>query len=68
MFGLSATHTKVWVWLFNGTWSQEGHSVSCISMHFQNLQITRSDIRPHIKFAVGVVIAYGHFILPQGFV
>ena len=27
---------------------------------FQNLQITRSDIRPHIKWAVILVIAYGH--------
>ena len=25
---------------------------------FQNLQITRSDIRPHIKWAVGLVIVY----------
>ena len=35
---------------------------------FLNLQITRSDIRPHIKWAVSLVIAYGHFNLPQGFV
>ena len=34
---------------------------------FFNLQITRSDIR-HIKWAVSLVIAYGHFNLPQGFV
>ena len=33
---------------------------------FQNLQITRSDIRPHIKWAVSLVTAYGHFNLPQG--
>ena len=35
---------------------------------FLNLQITRSDIRPHIKWAVSLMIAYGHFNLPQGFV
>ena len=36
-------------------------------MLFRNLQITRSEIRPHIKWAVSLVVAYGHFILPQGF-
>ena len=35
---------------------------------FLNLQITRSDIRPHMKWVVSLVIAYGHFNLPQGFV
>ena len=35
---------------------------------FLNLQIVRSDIRPHIKWAVSLVIAYGHFNLPQGIV
>ena len=35
---------------------------------FLNLQITRSDIRPHIKWPVSLVIAYGHFNLPQGIV
>ena len=33
---------------------------------FLNLQIIRSDIRPHIKWVVSLVIAYGHFNLPQG--
>ena len=33
-----------------------------------NLQSTRSDIRPHIKWAVSQVIAHGNFNLPQGFV
>ena len=32
------------------------------------LQIIRSDIRPHIKWAVSLVIAYGHSNLPQGIV
>ena len=31
-----------------------------------NLQITRSDIRPHTKWAVSLVIAYGHFIFLGG--
>ena len=35
---------------------------------FLNLQITRSDIRPHIKLAVNLMIANGHFNLPLGFV
>ena len=35
---------------------------------FLNLQITRSDVRPHIKCIVSLVIAYGPFNLPQGFV
>ena len=54
--------------LLKDTWSQQGHSVSCMTILFLNLQITRSDIRPHIKWAVSLVIAYGHFNLPQGFV
>ena len=29
-----------------------------------NLQITRSDIRPQTKWAVCLVIAYGHLIFP----
>ena len=37
-------------------------------LFFLNLEITRSDIRPHIKWAVSLVITYGHFNLPQGFV
>ena len=39
-----------------------------LSSLFLNLQVTRSDVRPHIKWAVNLVIAYGHFNLPQGFV
>ena len=35
---------------------------------FLNLQITRSDIRPYIKWTVSLVIAYSHFDFPQGFV
>ena len=34
---------------------------------FLNLQITITDTRPHIKWGVSLVIAYGHFNLPQGF-
>ena len=54
--------------LFNDFWSQEGYSVSCMTMRFLNLQITRPDFRPHIKWAVSLVIPYGHFNLPRGFV
>ena len=42
--------------------------MSCMTIRFQNLQITRLDVRPHIKLAVSLVIAHGHFNLPQGFV
>ena len=35
---------------------------------FLNLQLTRPDIRSHIKWAVSLVIAYGRINLPQGFV
>ena len=35
---------------------------------YKQVQISRSDIRPHIKWAVSLVIAYGHFDFPQGFV
>ena len=52
--------------LFHDTWSQLGHSVSCMTILFLTLQITRSDIRPHMKWVVGLVIAYGPFNLPQG--
>ena len=45
------------------TWSQWGHSVSCMTIHFPNLQITRLDITPHIKWAVSLVIEYGHLNL-----
>ena len=54
--------------LCNDSWSQEGHSVSCMTILFLNLQFTRSDIRPHLKLAVSLVIAYGYFNIPQGFV
>ena len=33
---------------------------------FLNLEITRSAIRTYIKWAVSLVIAYGHFNLSQG--
>ena len=35
---------------------------------FLNLQITRLDIKQHIKWADSLVIEYGQFNLPQGFV
>ena len=52
--------------LFNDTWSQEGHSVSCMIILFLNLQITRSDIKSHIKSALRLHMVT--FNLPQGFV
>ena len=56
--------------LFNDTWSQV--SVRTFGVMYDhiylNLQITRSDIGPHIKWAVSLVFTYGHFHLPQGFV
>ena len=36
--------------------------------NFPNLQITRSDIMPCIKWVVSLVIAYSQLKLPQGFV
>ena len=36
-----------------------------MTIFFLNLQITRSDIRPHIKWAVSLLVAYGHFNLPR---
>ena len=50
--------------LYNDTWSQQGH----YDRTFLNLQITRPDITPHIKWAVSLGITYSHFNLPQGFV
>ena len=35
---------------------------------FLNLQITRSDIRLDIKWAVSLVFTYGHFNISQEFV
>ena len=31
-------------------------------------KITRADISPQVKWAVNLVIADGHFIIPEGFV
>ena len=47
---------------------KKGYSVPSMTILFLNLQIIRSDIRPHIKWAVSLVIAYGDFNLPQGIV
>ena len=41
--------------------------MSCMTILFLKLQITRSDIKPHIKWAVSLLIAYGQFNFPQGF-
>ena len=42
--------------------------MSCMPILYLKLHITRSDIRAHIKWAVRLVVAYGHFNLPRGFV
>ena len=42
--------------------------MSSMTIFFLKLQITRSEIRPHIKWAVSLVTAYGHFNFPQDFV
>ena len=53
--------------LSNDNWSQKGHSVSCMTILVINFHVTRSDTRTHIKWAVSLVIAYGHFDIPHGF-
>ena len=66
---ISDSDNMVWRFvLFNDTSSQLGHSVSCKTILLLNLQITRSDVTPDIKWAVSLVNAYGCFNLPQGFV
>ena len=55
--------------LFNDTGLVSERTFGVMNDHtLLNLQITRSDIRPHIKWAVILVIAYGPFNLPPGFV
>ena len=59
-------------WFWFGLFMTPGLSkdILChvLTILFLNVQITGSDIRPHIKWVVSLVIAYGHFNLPQGFV
>ena len=62
---------KVWVGLccLMTSGLSKGQSVSCMTiLFFLNLQHTRSDIRPHIKWAVSLTILYGHFNIPWGVV
>ena len=40
--------------------------MSCMTMLFLNLEITTSDITPHKKLAVSLVIAHGHLIFLRG--
>ena len=53
---------------WNDIWSQSEHSVSCMTILSLNLQTTRSDIRPHMKYDANLVIALYSSILPLGFV
>ena len=59
-----------WVWfvLFNDTWSQYRHSVSCMTILFLNFHITRSDIKatPNKRLSISLVITCT-FILLRGF-
>ena len=50
--------------MFDDVWSQKGYLAPYMTSYFFNLQITRSDTRPHIKWAVSLLIADGHFNLP----
>ena len=52
--------------LFIDIWFYHGHSVSCLTISCQNLQITRSNIRPHKKWAISLVLAGGHLIFLMG--
>ena len=55
--------------LFNDAWLQYADIRHHIRHHKSfNLQITRSDTRPHMKWAISLVNADGHSSLPQGFV
>ena len=40
--------------------------VSCITIFFLSLRITRSDIRSQVNCAASLVIVDSHFNLPQG--
>ena len=44
--------------MFNDIWAQKGHSVSCMTILFIKLQISKSDIRPHIEWGVSLVILH----------
>ena len=54
--------------LFNDTWSQPGHSVLLYvwSLSFLYWNIMGSDIRPHVRWAVSLVIADGYLIFLRG--
>ena len=52
--------------LFNDTWSQLRHLLSCMTISLLWLQITRIDIRPHVTWAAGLV--RWPVCLPQEFV
>ena len=49
--------------LCTDTWSQQGHSVPCVTMYFQCLQITNSDIRPQIQWLVSLLVFWQPLIL-----
>ena len=63
----------VWFVFYNDTWvSVRTLGVMYDHIFFSSkLAIIRPDIKPHIKLAVSLVIAYGHFLkkkIPLGFI
>ena len=62
--------TQIWFALFNDNWSQCGHTMSYVIILFLNMQCNISDMRLYIKAVSlmnALMIIYGHFNLPQGF-
>ena len=53
--------------VFKDTTPHQGRSVSFMTIHACKA-LTKSDIRPHVKWTVSLVIANGQFYLSQGFV
>ena len=53
---------------FNALVSVRTFGVMYDHTFYKQVQISRSDIRPHMKWVVSLTIAYGHFNLPPGIV
>ena len=53
--------------LFNDTWSQFRHLLSCMTISLLWLRFTRLDIRPHVTWAAGLLIVGGQFIFLRSF-
>ena len=59
MRSLDHGHLRLSFVLPSGTWSQSRHSVTCMTILC--LQITRSDIWPHVMWVLSLVITDGRF-------